>query len=104
MEVNHIPPKAAWKQVIEPGFYIANKPHKKQKVNNGPAIRMERADHKTPSRELSGHSAPSAEGGDVPGHTPPVVNLAISAVRTSPHTRAGRSTGKFVNCPPHMNG
>ncbi|MFE4330025.1 DUF6531 domain-containing protein [Streptomyces sp. NPDC056831] len=46
MEVNHIPPKAAWKQVIEPGFYIANKPHKKQKVNNGPAIRMERADHK----------------------------------------------------------
>ncbi|MFF8955246.1 RHS repeat-associated core domain-containing protein [Streptomyces sp. NPDC014894] len=46
MEVNHIPPKAAWKQVIEPGFYIANKPHKKQKVNNGPAIRMERPDHK----------------------------------------------------------
>ncbi|MEU5979316.1 RHS repeat-associated core domain-containing protein, partial [Streptomyces sp. NPDC047315] len=46
MEVNHIPPKAAWKNVIEPGFYIANKPHKKQKVNNGPAIRMERADHK----------------------------------------------------------
>ncbi|MBQ0985048.1 RHS repeat protein [Streptomyces sp. F63] len=46
MEVNHIPPKAAWKQVIEPGFYIANKPHRKQKVNNGPAIRMERADHK----------------------------------------------------------
>ncbi|MEU9331840.1 DUF6531 domain-containing protein [Streptomyces sp. NPDC048290] len=46
MEVNHIPPKAAWKNVVEPGFYIANRPHKKQKVNNGPAIRMERADHK----------------------------------------------------------
>ncbi|QIJ63460.1 RHS repeat-associated core domain-containing protein [Streptomyces sp. JB150] len=45
MEVNHIPPKAAWKDVIEPGFYIANKPHRKQKVNNGPAIRMEKADH-----------------------------------------------------------
>ncbi|MEW2510465.1 RHS repeat-associated core domain-containing protein [Streptomyces sp. NPDC046870] len=45
MEVNHIPAKSAYKDVIEPGFYIANKPHKKQKVNNGPAIRMEQADH-----------------------------------------------------------
>ncbi|MET7620646.1 RHS repeat-associated core domain-containing protein [Streptomyces sp. NPDC005408] len=45
MEVNHIPPKSAWKDIIEPGFYIANKPHKKQKVNNGPAVRMELADH-----------------------------------------------------------
>ncbi|GGW55896.1 hypothetical protein GCM10010503_36260 [Streptomyces lucensis JCM 4490] len=45
MEVNHIPAKSAYKDVIEPGFYFANKPHKKQKVNNGPAIRMERDDH-----------------------------------------------------------
>ncbi|NKY13332.1 RHS repeat protein [Streptomyces somaliensis DSM 40738] len=45
MEVNHIPPKSAWKDVIEPGFYIANRPHKKQKVNNGPAIRMDLDDH-----------------------------------------------------------
>jgi RHS repeat-associated protein len=45
MEVNHIPAKSAYKDVIEPGFYIANRPHKKQKVNNGPAIRMEQADH-----------------------------------------------------------
>ncbi|WP_329146853.1 DUF6531 domain-containing protein [Streptomyces niveus] len=46
MEINHVPPKAAWKDVIEPGFYIANKPHSSQEVNNGPAIRMERSDHK----------------------------------------------------------
>ncbi|MFE1952530.1 DUF6531 domain-containing protein [Streptomyces sp. NPDC059524] len=45
MEVNHIPAKSAYKDVIEPGFYIANRPHKKQKVNNGPAIRMERDHH-----------------------------------------------------------
>ncbi|MFF1398587.1 RHS repeat-associated core domain-containing protein [Streptomyces sp. NPDC058287] len=45
MEVNHIPAKSAYKDVIEPGFYFANKPHKKQKVNNGPAIRMERDHH-----------------------------------------------------------
>ncbi|WP_442816787.1 RHS repeat domain-containing protein [Streptomyces sp. NBC_01445] len=45
MEVNHIPAKSAYKDVIEPGFYIANKPHKKQKVNNGPAIRMQRDHH-----------------------------------------------------------
>ncbi|RZU45494.1 RHS repeat-associated protein [Streptomyces sp. BK022] len=45
MEVNHIPAKASWKDIVEPGLYIANRPHKKQKVNNGPAIRMEKAHH-----------------------------------------------------------
>ncbi|MFD3475889.1 hypothetical protein [Streptomyces sp. NPDC058695] len=45
MEVNHIPAKSAYKDVIEPGFYIANKPHKKQTVDNGPAIRMQRDHH-----------------------------------------------------------
>ncbi|URM91996.1 hypothetical protein LUW75_20790 [Streptomyces sp. MRC013] len=48
MEVNHIPPRSAWKDVIEPGFYIANRPHKKQKVNSGPAIRMDLGDHQKP--------------------------------------------------------
>ena len=45
MERNHIPPKAAWKDITDPGFYRAGKPHKKQKVNYGPAIRMELKDH-----------------------------------------------------------
>ncbi|MGA5040206.1 RHS repeat-associated core domain-containing protein [Streptomyces capoamus] len=46
MEVNHIPPKDAWRTITDPGFYRAGKPHKKQKVNNGPAIRMEYDDHR----------------------------------------------------------
>ncbi|MER6994455.1 RHS repeat-associated core domain-containing protein [Streptomyces sp. NPDC000410] len=46
MEVNHIPPKAAWKDITDPGFYRAGKSHKKQKVNNGPSIRMEYDDHR----------------------------------------------------------
>ncbi|MEV5381716.1 RHS repeat-associated core domain-containing protein [Streptomyces sp. NPDC052721] len=46
MEVNHIPPKDAWRNITDPGFYRAGKPHKKQKVNNGPAIRMEYDDHR----------------------------------------------------------
>ncbi|WP_327678448.1 DUF6531 domain-containing protein [Streptomyces sp. NBC_00467] len=45
MEVNHIPPKAAWKDVTNPGFYRAGKPHDEQEVRRGPAIRMERDDH-----------------------------------------------------------
>jgi RHS repeat-associated protein len=57
MEVNHIPAKSAYKDVSEPGFCIANKPHKKQKVNNGPAIRVEQADHeKLYSTGYSPHS------------------------------------------------
>jgi RHS repeat-associated protein len=45
MEVNHIPPKAAWRDVTDPGFYRAGKPHDEQEVRRGPAIRMERDDH-----------------------------------------------------------
>ncbi|MFE4757314.1 DUF6531 domain-containing protein [Streptomyces mirabilis] len=45
MEVNHIPPKAAWKDITDPGFYRAGKPHDEQEVRRGPAIRMERDDH-----------------------------------------------------------
>ncbi|MFJ4921814.1 RHS repeat-associated core domain-containing protein [Streptomyces sp. NPDC088725] len=31
-EVNHIPPKAAWKNISDPGFYRAGKPHADQEV------------------------------------------------------------------------
>lgn len=44
-EVNHIPPKAAWKDITDPGFYRAGKPHDEQEVRRGPAIRMDRDDH-----------------------------------------------------------
>lgn len=56
-EVNHIPPKGAWRNVTEPGFYRAGKPHKKQKVRYGPAIRMDRDDHEKLSS--SGYNATS---------------------------------------------
>ncbi|MEU0274243.1 DUF6531 domain-containing protein, partial [Streptomyces sp. NPDC006307] len=46
MEVNHIPSKAAWKDITDPGFYRAGKPHDRQKVNYGPSIRMEYDDHR----------------------------------------------------------
>lgn len=44
-EVNHIPPKSAWKDVIADGFYRAGVPHKKQQVRYGPAVRMDKDDH-----------------------------------------------------------
>ncbi|MFF1732780.1 DUF6531 domain-containing protein [Streptomyces sp. NPDC058247] len=47
MEVNHIPPKTAWKNITDPGFYRAGKPHKKQQVRSGPSIRMEYDDHRS---------------------------------------------------------
>ncbi|WP_055552089.1 hypothetical protein [Streptomyces sp. NBRC 110028] len=45
MEINHIPPKAAWKDITDPGFYRAGIKHKYQEVRHGPAIRMEKAEH-----------------------------------------------------------
>ncbi|RNF87767.1 DUF6531 domain-containing protein [Streptomyces botrytidirepellens] len=45
MEINHIPSKAAWRDITEPGIYRAGKPHRKQRVRYGPSIRMTEADH-----------------------------------------------------------
>ncbi|WP_373287619.1 RHS repeat-associated core domain-containing protein [Streptomyces purpureus] len=46
MEINHIPPKSAWKDITDPGFYRAGKPHDEQEVRRGPAIRMEYDHHR----------------------------------------------------------